>query len=169
MIWTCATNLITRLLSPLSYISVPNSTRPHIAYFASPASVVNLDTFHGRHALVHSYLTLDSELSPPLNLMLFMKQHPMHAFRPELRMPPPLSPEGQPVQPPQEKSFVQKYWVYMAIGLVGLCECFFSSLKAAPSSRVFFFFLCGLLALQTITTRLSKNPLHLENKLVYPS
>lgn len=116
-----------------------------------------------------SYLTLDSELSPPLNLMLFMKQHPMHAFRPELRMPPPLSPEGQPVQPPQEKSFVQKYWVYMAIGLVGLCECFFSSLKAAPSSRVFFFFLCGLLALQTITTRLSKNPLHLENKLVYPS
>jgi len=43
-----------------------------------------------------------------------------HPPLPELRMPPPLSPEGQPVQPPQEKSFVQKYWVYMVIGLVGL-------------------------------------------------
>lgn len=162
MIWTCATNLITRLSSPLSYISVPNSTRPNIAYFASPASVLNLDTFHGRHALEPPILL------STLAFILFVKQRPLHTSRPELRMPPPLSPEGQPVQPPQEKSFVQKYWVYMAIGLVGLCECFFLNLKAVPSSRVFFFFLCGLLALQPITTRLSKNPLHLENKLVSP-
>ena len=45
--------------------------------------------------------------------------------RPELRVPPPLTAEGKPVPPPQEKSFVQKYWVYMLIGLVGLRECFF--------------------------------------------
>ena len=33
--------------------------------------------------------------------------------RPELRQPPPLTPEGQVVTPEPEKSFLQKYWIYI--------------------------------------------------------
>ncbi|KLO09899.1 hypothetical protein SCHPADRAFT_999921 [Schizopora paradoxa] len=39
---------------------------------------------------------------------------------PALRTPPPLTPEGAPVQPVPEKSFVQKYWIYIAVGLFAL-------------------------------------------------
>ncbi|KIJ20282.1 hypothetical protein PAXINDRAFT_166380 [Paxillus involutus ATCC 200175] len=34
---------------------------------------------------------------------------------PVLRTPPPLTPQGEPIAPAPEKSFVQKYWIYMAI------------------------------------------------------
>ncbi|KAL5527414.1 hypothetical protein ACEPAG_6205 [Sanghuangporus baumii] len=40
-----------------------------------------------------------------------------HPPLPELRTPPPLSPKGQVLQPEPEKTFVQKYWIYMAAGL----------------------------------------------------
>lgn len=33
--------------------------------------------------------------------------------RPELRSPPPLTPEGKVVTPEPERSFIQKYWVYV--------------------------------------------------------
>lgn len=36
-----------------------------------------------------------------------------HDSRPELRSPPPLTPEGQVVKPEPEKTFLQKYWVYI--------------------------------------------------------
>ncbi|KAI5893417.1 uncharacterized protein SCHCODRAFT_02621748 [Schizophyllum commune H4-8] len=39
---------------------------------------------------------------------------------PELRAPPQLSAEGAPVQPPPEKSFIQKYWMYIAAVLVSI-------------------------------------------------
>jgi len=39
---------------------------------------------------------------------------------PELRVPPPLTPEGEPVVPVPEKSFFQKYWVYLAAILLAL-------------------------------------------------
>ncbi|KIL00594.1 hypothetical protein PAXRUDRAFT_821492 [Paxillus rubicundulus Ve08.2h10] len=39
---------------------------------------------------------------------------------PVLRTPPPLTPQGEPIAPVPEKSFVQKYWVYMAIVLGAL-------------------------------------------------
>ncbi|KAF8897664.1 hypothetical protein BD779DRAFT_1492003 [Infundibulicybe gibba] len=39
---------------------------------------------------------------------------------PELRTPPPLTPEGAPVLPVPEKSFLQKYWMYMAAVLVAI-------------------------------------------------
>jgi hypothetical protein len=32
--------------------------------------------------------------------------------RPELRSPPPLTPEGQVATPEPEKTFIQKYWMY---------------------------------------------------------
>jgi len=40
--------------------------------------------------------------------------------RPELRSPPPLTPEGQVVMPEPEKSFIQKYWFYMLAVMVVL-------------------------------------------------
>ncbi|KAI0347532.1 hypothetical protein BDW22DRAFT_1425551 [Trametopsis cervina] len=39
---------------------------------------------------------------------------------PILKTPPPLSREGAPIAPPPEKSFLQKYWVYIAVGLAAL-------------------------------------------------
>ncbi|KAH9846985.1 hypothetical protein C2E23DRAFT_890435 [Lenzites betulinus] len=39
---------------------------------------------------------------------------------PQLRVPPPVTAEGKPVQAPKEKSFLEKYWMYIAIGLVAL-------------------------------------------------
>jgi hypothetical protein len=33
--------------------------------------------------------------------------------QPELRAPPPLTAEGEAVQPPPQKSFIQKYWLYI--------------------------------------------------------
>ncbi|KAJ7682666.1 hypothetical protein DFH06DRAFT_1314856 [Mycena polygramma] len=39
---------------------------------------------------------------------------------PELRVPPPLTPEGEPVVPVPEKSLFQKYWMYLAAILLAL-------------------------------------------------
>jgi len=39
---------------------------------------------------------------------------------PELRVPPPLTPEGDPVVPVPEKSFFAKYWMYLAAILLAL-------------------------------------------------
>lgn len=44
-------------------------------------------------------------------------QHATHPPPPGLRVPPPLTPKGQPVAPVPEKSFIQKYWLYIVIGL----------------------------------------------------
>ncbi|KAF9645667.1 hypothetical protein BDM02DRAFT_3119810 [Thelephora ganbajun] len=38
--------------------------------------------------------------------------------RPELRSPPPLTPEGKVATPEPEKSFTQKYWVYIVALMV---------------------------------------------------
>ncbi|KAJ8481721.1 hypothetical protein ONZ51_g5809 [Trametes cubensis] len=39
---------------------------------------------------------------------------------PQLRVPPPVTAEGKPVEPPREKSFLEKYWMYIAIALVAM-------------------------------------------------
>ena len=41
-------------------------------------------------------------------------------YSPQLRAPPQLTTEGKPVEPPQEKTFIQKYWIYMVVGLLAL-------------------------------------------------
>ncbi|VDC06126.1 unnamed protein product [Peniophora sp. CBMAI 1063] len=41
--------------------------------------------------------------------------YPRHPPLPELRAPPPVTEQGEPVKPPEEKSFLQKYWIYIAI------------------------------------------------------
>ncbi|CDO76260.1 hypothetical protein BN946_scf184470.g18 [Trametes cinnabarina] len=39
---------------------------------------------------------------------------------PELRVPPPVTAEGKPVEAPKEKSFIEKYWMYIAIALIAM-------------------------------------------------
>ncbi|KAF8663499.1 hypothetical protein AX16_001067 [Volvariella volvacea WC 439] len=52
-----------------------------------------------------------------LNASVIVRGTRMPPF-PELRTPPPLTPEGQPVQPVPEKTFLQKYWMYIVVFLV---------------------------------------------------
>ncbi|KAG1755563.1 hypothetical protein EDB19DRAFT_1661971 [Suillus lakei] len=56
---------------------------------------------------------------PAHNASVVLKS-PRMAPLPELRIPPPLTPEGEPVVPVPEKSFVQKYWIYMVVVLGAL-------------------------------------------------
>jgi ER membrane protein complex subunit 10 len=42
------------------------------------------------------------------------------SIRPVLKTPPPLNAEGKVIQPAQEKSFLQKYWVYIAVAIAAL-------------------------------------------------
>ncbi|KAJ7590850.1 hypothetical protein C8J56DRAFT_1047095 [Mycena floridula] len=39
---------------------------------------------------------------------------------PELKAPPPVTPQGQPVQAVPEKTFIQKYWMYLAAAVIAL-------------------------------------------------
>ncbi|QRV73151.1 transmembrane protein [Ceratobasidium sp. AG-Ba] len=43
---------------------------------------------------------------------------PSPPIRPRLKTPPPMTPEGQPIQPVAEKSFIQKYWMYIVPALI---------------------------------------------------
>ncbi|KAG1892319.1 hypothetical protein F4604DRAFT_1698847 [Suillus subluteus] len=60
-----------------------------------------------------------TESYPAHNASVVLKS-PRMAPLPELRIPPPLTPEGEPVVPVPEKSFVQKYWIYMVVVLGAL-------------------------------------------------
>lgn len=46
-------------------------------------------------------------------------------FRPILRMPPPLTPQGEKIVPVPEKSFIQKYWLYGAVVIGAMCKSLF--------------------------------------------
>ncbi|TFK29377.1 hypothetical protein FA15DRAFT_582790 [Coprinopsis marcescibilis] len=74
------------------------SCPPLIMDMAKPLSHVQLNTT----------LSLRMPSSPPL---------------PELRAPPSLTPEGKIATPVPEKSFIQKYWIYIAIGFAVLSMC----------------------------------------------
>ncbi|EIM88410.1 uncharacterized protein STEHIDRAFT_155765 [Stereum hirsutum FP-91666 SS1] len=54
---------------------------------------------------------------------------------PELRTPPPLSAQGEPVKPPPEKSFIQKYWVYIVLVLFAM-SAFSPFLSSTPAYRI---------------------------------
>lgn len=41
-------------------------------------------------------------------------------FRPVLRTPPPLTAEGKVAEPVPEKSFLQKYWIYLVVAVIAL-------------------------------------------------
>lgn len=49
-------------------------------------------------------------------------------YRPELRAPPPFTPQGEVVKPVPEKSFIQKYWMYIAALVLILRTSFIESI-----------------------------------------
>ncbi|KAF8974440.1 hypothetical protein BDZ97DRAFT_2069346 [Flammula alnicola] len=66
-----------------------------------PAS--SLKSFAKRIQTINSTVLLRGTETPPL---------------PELKAPPPLTPEGEVVTPPLEKNFLQKYWMYIGAVLL---------------------------------------------------
>jgi len=64
-----------------------------------PTPLLSLRNFADKIQDLNSTIILRKSDSPPL---------------PELHAPPPFTPEGEIVQPVPEKSFLQKYWMYIA-------------------------------------------------------
>lgn len=48
----------------------------------------------------------------------------------------PVSATGEPIKPPPEKSFIQKYWIYLLIALVGICELYLDNLLRVSTNNV---------------------------------
>jgi len=53
------------------------------------------------------------ESSPRITNTTVSVHSPTILPSPELKVPPPLAPDGQPVQPVQEQTFFQKYWMHI--------------------------------------------------------
>jgi hypothetical protein len=62
----------------------------------------------------------------------------LYPHRPELRTPPPLTAEGQPLQPIPEKSFIQKYWIYILVALGALRESLIVALNCQDTDTITF-------------------------------
>jgi tellurite resistance-related uncharacterized protein len=64
---------------------------------------------------MNTTITFNRPAIPPQYAHLIEAQPESTHFyqRPELRAPPPLTAEGEAVQPPPQKSFIQKYWLYI--------------------------------------------------------
>ncbi|KAJ3491455.1 hypothetical protein NLI96_g695 [Meripilus lineatus] len=59
------------------------------------------------------------DLKPITNTSLILR-YPTLPPLPQLRTPPPLTQQGNPVEPVPEKTFLQKYWVYILLALAAL-------------------------------------------------
>ncbi|KAI3612223.1 hypothetical protein WG66_012211 [Moniliophthora roreri] len=77
------------------------SPTPHDGACPSSSSMTNLNSL----AILNITVSLRTPRLPPL---------------PELKTPPPLTPKGEPVKPEPEKSFLQKYWMYILAAVVAL-------------------------------------------------
>ncbi|KAI0832475.1 hypothetical protein BC628DRAFT_1414772 [Trametes gibbosa] len=60
-----------------------------------------------------------AEFRPIANTTVALRS-PSFPPLPQLRAPPPVTAEGKPVEAPKEKSFLEKYWMYIAIALVAM-------------------------------------------------
>ena len=47
-----------------------------------------------------------------------------------------MSAEGKPIEQPREKSFVEKYWMYLVIALIAMCKCIAPPLPRMPFSQL---------------------------------
>jgi len=75
---------------------------PHDGSCSNTKAGSNPNKFHQTY---NTTLSLRSPRLPPL---------------PELRKPPPLTPQGEPVKLVPEQSFIQKYWMYSLVALAAL-------------------------------------------------
>ncbi len=47
-----------------------------------------------------------------------------------------MSAEGKPIEQPREKSFIEKYWMYMVIAVIAMCKCIAPPLPHMPFSQL---------------------------------
>ncbi|THH33679.1 hypothetical protein EUX98_g589 [Antrodiella citrinella] len=59
------------------------------------------------------------DLRPITNSTVIVRS-PTFPPLPQLRAPPPITPEGKIAEPVPEKSFIQKYWIYMVVAVIAL-------------------------------------------------
>jgi len=96
----------------------------HFRAAASDSIVLHLSPTHEVYSLDYFVSPLPHDGScpePGSRLSLNTTVHTHHARLPplpQLRVPPPLTPQGQVAQPEPEKSFLEKYWMYMVGGLL---------------------------------------------------
>ncbi|KAF8556990.1 hypothetical protein OG21DRAFT_428207 [Imleria badia] len=92
---------------------LPGSTSAHITIHFSPTGLpFAVDHFVSPVPHDGSCPAHDTRKSyPALNATV--------TLIPELRTPPPLTAEGEPIAPAPEKSFLQKYWIYM-VAILGV-------------------------------------------------
>ncbi|PIL37202.1 hypothetical protein GSI_00895 [Ganoderma sinense ZZ0214-1] len=69
-----------------------------------------------------------AQLRPIANTTVALRS-PTFPPLPALRVPPPVSAEGKPIEQPREKSFIEKYWMYMVIAVIAM------SLAPAPAEE----------------------------------
>ena len=55
--------------------------------------------------------------------------------RPALRVPPPVTAEGKPVEAAREKSFLEKYWIYIVVALLVMSTSFPPFIRPLPGYR----------------------------------
>lgn len=99
-------------------MSTSSSITIHVSPFGEP---LGLDYFVSP-VLPNGFCPPPSETSkyyPVHNTTVFVKS-PRSPPAPNLRAPPPLTQDGAPISPTPEKSFLQKYWIYIAIVFVTL-------------------------------------------------
>jgi len=89
-----------------------------ILYMSTTHEAYNLDYFVS--PVPHDGSCPDSlvEARPVLSNTTVHVWQPRLPPLPELRTPPPLTPQGEVVQPEPEQSFLQKYWMYMVGALL---------------------------------------------------
>ncbi|PPQ99030.1 hypothetical protein CVT24_003590 [Panaeolus cyanescens] len=101
-----------------------NKAGPHaLDYFLSPINhdgtcpLTNLGSTVSTVAALESFSKSISNLNTTILI-----RNPTIPPSPELRSPPAISAEGEVVKPPPEKSFIQKYWMYMVAFLLVVRE-----------------------------------------------
>ncbi|KAI0638238.1 hypothetical protein C8Q77DRAFT_1090115 [Trametes polyzona] len=93
-----------------------NGTPFSLDYFVGPIPHNGACPKRGRKPSAESSL---AELRAIANTTVALRS-PSFPPLPQLRVPPPVTAEGKPVEPPREKSFLEKYWMYIAIALVAM-------------------------------------------------
>ncbi|KAI9574694.1 hypothetical protein HD554DRAFT_2049235 [Boletus coccyginus] len=95
---------------------LPGSTSAHITVHFSPSGLpFAIDYFVSPVPHDGSCPPPNTRKSYPAHNTTVILMSPRQPPQPELRTPPPLTAEGEPIAPAPEKSFLQKYWIYMVL------------------------------------------------------
>ncbi|KAI0722920.1 hypothetical protein C8Q76DRAFT_691531 [Earliella scabrosa] len=118
--WATSSVLACHLASSTSEsltIHVDQAGNPFgLDYFAGPVPHDGACPKRGRKA---SSGSSPAELRPNVTTTVAVRS-PTFPPLPSLRVPPPVTAEGKVVEPPHEKSFFEKYWMYIVIALLAM-------------------------------------------------